>query len=384
MFKPNYKELLATSDLCSCMHKHPRWSTIKRQDEYNEMAKQAMNAIVAYLIASFAEEEGYKVSWENIPRASLYRAFQKVYAMSDTPEYIYESLMVDEQQLEEATLKEITKKADEAFAKELLHGWKSYEGQIYKAAMKIVTLLELLEYERECEPRIFAKKYQEVQDSMQKYMLIPGVAEIADEDGRIFEMLKKVSRLRSQIRWKEQAGRTTEFSVLEHLYDTALFAWLMALDKEPGDEATATKFFFMGIWHDVAETWTTDIPSPTKSKIKGLRAKSEDLELQYMEEHVYRALPNFLAKKVREVVFEDESNKEHKALMKGADYLSADRECYQMYLCGSLDRYFLGAIEGLSESVDAGKVILTPIGEKLHERFLKFARIRMQPFEELE
>ena len=54
------------------------------------MAKQALNVITSYLLASYCEKEGEKIVWENIPKIAVYRAFEKFFVRKDTPDYIFD------------------------------------------------------------------------------------------------------------------------------------------------------------------------------------------------------------------------------------------------------------------------------------------------------
>ena len=49
-----------------------------------------------------------------------------------------------------------------------------------------------------------------------------------------------------------------------------------------------------------------------------------------------------------------------KSLIKGADYLSADSECWRQYIAGSRDDYFLGAMLRRIPKINSGDVLLTP------------------------
>ena len=95
-----------------------------------------------------------------------------------------------------------------------------------------------------------------------------------DIHGSIFKILAKISKLRNQNRWAITCY-SVKCSVLGHLFDTGVFAYFMSLELDPEDEKIATEMFLMGIYHDIAETWTTDVPSPIKDRVAGLRKGTE-------------------------------------------------------------------------------------------------------------
>lgn len=372
----NLRMLKATNEVFKRLNILRRWTSFVTEDKYNELAKQALNCIVAYILACYSEAAGVTVKWERFPKIALYRAFQKAYVYFDTPEHIINEICkignIKKSTFDIVTREIITENADEAFAEFLCEGIGTTEFQIYRAATKIATYIELTENFTKINPHEYQIKTQEINKSLKEFQNIPGVNEIFDIDNPIFKVLQTISTLRNRNRWAVQAY-SIECSVLGHLFDTAVFAYFMALEQNPDDESNAAKMFFMGIFHDVAETWTTDIPSPIKDRISGFRAATEEYELKMLEEELYGKVPEFLAKKLQDVMFEDEANKEYKKLLKGADYLSADSECWRQYKAGSRDEYFLGAIRRRLPKIESGNVLLTPVCGELFNYFLEYA-----------
>lgn len=133
--------------------------------------------------------------------------------------------------------------------------------------------------------------------------------------------------------------------------------------------------FFMGVYHDIAEAWTTDIPSDIKDRITGFREATEIFEDRKLQENVYNVIPEFLQAKIKEVMFEEEDNLQYKKLMKGADYLSADSECWRQFVAGSRETYFLKSpIMGFEMQLLAGyNAKLPPLARELHNKFMKYA-----------
>jgi len=186
------------------------------------------------------------------------------------------------------------------------------------------------------------------------------LSEMMDMNGSVFKVLSKIATLRNQNRWAAETY-LVECSVLGHLFETGVYAYFMALELDPHDEETAAQRFFMGIFHDCPEAWTTDIPSPVKNRIKKLRKLTEALEMKMLEKHLFSQVPPFLAEKIKYVMMEDESNADIKPLMKGADYLSGDAECFRQYVAGCNDWYFRDAMRRNQELIAEGKIRVTPV-----------------------
>lgn len=374
--KLNLKQLKAVNEVFKRLNILRRWTTFVTEDRYNELAKQSLNCIVAYILASYSEKKGIIIKWERFPKIALYRAFQKAYVYFDTPEHILNEIReignIPKDAFNEITQQIIAENADEAFSTFLCEGVGTNEMKIYRAATKVATLVELVENTNRINNPEYNIKLQEIFKSLEEFEDLPGFKEVSDVRGNIFRVLESISTLRNKNRWAAQLY-SIESSVLGHLFDTAVFAYFMALEENAEDEVNAAKMFFMGIFHDVAETWTTDIPSPIKDRIPNFRAATEEYELKKLEEKLYSRVPKFLERKFREVMFEDEANKAYKKLLKGADYLSADSECWRQYKAGTRDEYFLGAIYRRISKIESGDVLLTPVCGELFEYYKKYA-----------
>lgn len=379
MLHLNYKQLKAANEVFRRLNKLRRWTSIISKGTYNELNKQALNCIIAYILACFVEESGELVVWERFPKIALYRAFQKIYIVFNTPEFKYNEIFelgnISKTQFHMATKEKIAAESDEEFADFLCEAVGTQEETIYKAATKIATYIELQELERQCPSTLYHKKLKNILSALKTYDNLPGMDVLLDVDSDIFKLLQFISNsgLRHHLRWCE-IGYLQECSILGHLFDTACFSYFMSLELEPNDEKLATDRFFMGIYHDLAEAWTTDIPSPIKDYIVGFRDACEQYEQKILEEQVYSKMPDFMKEKMRAVMFEDESNiAKHKALIKGGDYLSADSECWRQYVLGSRDPYFKKAMDRRLDGIKSGKVTLTPCCKMLFDYFRSYA-----------
>jgi len=367
MKKVTFKSMMAVNDVLRLLNNLRRWTDFTTQQKYNELNKQALNCIVAYMLAQRAEHEGKNICYENFPRIAIGRAFAKVYVYFDTPEHKINEICklsgISKREFDIVATQIIAEKTDDEFADFLAKGIGEYEVQIYKAATKIATYIELLEQQMTVSDM---SKFQEIERDLDEFRGIPGVEEFSDTESTVFKLWQKLSKLRNQTRWAT-CCYNVECSVLGHLFDTAGFAYLIALDESNFDETYATQMFFMGIFHDVAETWTKDIPSPIKDRIPGFRKATEEYELKNLEKHMYSKVPGYMAEALKSVMMEDASNKALKKKLKDADYLSADAECYRNLLSGSRDTYFCGAITRRPVT-DCSEIYVA-----MHEYFSKLA-----------
>lgn len=360
--------MVATNEVIGELGNLRRWTDFTTQQKYNELAKQAFNCLIAFMLAHCAEHNGKNIRYENFPRIAIGRAYAKAYVYYDTPEHKIEEICelsgIPKKVFDEVAFEIIAEKTDIEFADFVSKGIGEYETRIYKAATKIATYIELLEHQKTI---LKFGKIQELERNLKEYYDIPGVVEFSDTESSIFRVLQILSNLRNQNRWAT-CYYNVECSVLGHLFDTAVFAYFMALEKSNFDEKYASKLFFMGIFHDIAEVWTKDIPSPIKDRIPGFRKATEKYELQNLEEEFYSKLPDYIAVAIKDVMLEEEENKQYKKMLKAADYLSADSECFRNLLSGSRDQYFCQAIMSRTGSD------ITPICENLHNYFVEYAQ----------
>lgn len=371
----NLNNLKAVNEVFKRLNKLRRWTSFVTEGKYDELSKQALNCIIACLICACCETEGQTVRLERIPKIALYRAFQKAYVCFDVPEYIFDEILeiggIEKCEFDKATVEIIEAETDKSFTEFICEGINTYEMRIYQAASKIATLIELIENRfRMNDTDDYNSKMREITKYLDNFSDIPGVEELQDTKSHVFKVLQKISQLRNQNRWAVQCY-TIECSVLGHLFDTAVLAYFIGLEKYQ-TETLATKMFFMGCFHDVAEVWTKDIPSPIKDRIPGFREATEQYEKKMSQQKMYTVMPTALSNKVKSVMFEEDENLMFKKIMKGADYLSADSEIWRIYKSGSRDEYFVGAIHRFHEKLENGKAELTPHAMELHMYIMKY------------
>ena len=370
------KNLIAMNEVFKRLNNLRRWTEFTTNAKYDEISKQALNCFICFLLAKEVEKRGMNICWENFPKIAIFRAFQKAYVNFDTPEHILKAICdlggIDfNTQFNRATLRIISKKTNEEFTEWIKNSQGTYEETIYRAATKIATLLELEEIRTNINGD-YSLKYREIIESMKKYENIQGFSTMSNEE--CFKAYKDVSKLRNQNRWAAYSY-SVSCSVLGHLFDTAVFAYWMCIENHKSEEI-ATKCFFMGIFHDIPEAFTRDIPSPIKDGIRGFRKLTERYELKCMEENFYPKLITIsetLPNDVRGIMFEDETNREYKALMKGADYMSAVSEIVRQFMGGSRDPKFVEAIRDHNEKFKSGVASFTETTKEMYERMCRYA-----------
>lgn len=351
-----------------------RWTSLISEGKYNELAKQALNCLVSFILATeYETRENVRLDWNAFPKIALFRAYQKVFVNYDIPENILHEICrmgeIPEGSFVQVTKEIIEEKTSSDFADWLFQGCGTTEEKIYRAATKIATHIELRDIRQKINGD-YDDKYDELVRSSEKYEKIPGFLEL--KEGLAFDVLRNVSHLRNQNRWAAYSYQS-DCSVLGHLFDTAVFAYLMSFEKGYKEEI-ATKNFFMGIFHDVPEAFTMDIPSPIKDKIPGFRQLTEAYELRVMEEKFYPSFSEPVQKALRDIMFENEENSDMKCLMKGADYMSAVSEIWRQAAAGSKDPELMEALLNHGIKFNSGKAEIGDPEARLYDEIKEFCK----------
>ncbi len=372
----NLKIMLALTEVFTRLNSLRRWTSVISDESHNEMSKQSLNCIIAEMLAVYAKEHGKMIVFERFPKIATYRAFQKVYLYFDTPQHIRNKICelgnIPLDAFQKTTIDIISELTNEEFANFICEGVGTYEMELYRAATKIASLVELKEIAHLMDTDEYFDKSKEIQQDLSRYSYIPGVDEFSDFHGTYFKIFSAFSKLRYQPRWSVQpySKSCVDFG---HLFSTAVLGYFSTLEYTNGDEKLATKLFEHGIVHDIPEVWTTDVPSPTKKRIPGFRPALKKYEEFCLRENVYAKVPNYMEQYIRSIMEVDEKSMDFK-LLKGADYLSADIECYIIYVAGCRHPYmYKSAILGFDKDLQENRYILSPSCKQLHDRIKRFA-----------
>lgn len=342
----NLDDLLAVNKMLFELLCLRRWSEVTvTNGKFTEQAKQAINCMIAYFWAHELEHLGHTIDFTKFPKLALFRGFTKT-LQCDVSEHnldiIFKLGNVSKSSFTEMIWGEIEKNCSPEFYHHLQVDPDCIEAQIYRAATKVSTYLELKEIRGLIAEKDYLSKEQQLQEVLKKYAKLPCYDQIMSAPYQ--EIFRNFSKLRNRIRWAKHPN-IVQCSVLGHMYDVAIMAYLMSLEVNPEDEELASKFFFMGIFHDFPEAWTGDMPSPIKDSIPGLRKATEEFENLVMNEYVYTHLPDYMADAIRAVMMEDDENVQYKAFLKKSDNFSAFVECWREIDAGSHHDYYENVVK---------------------------------------
>lgn len=362
--------------LCYDMTMLRRWSTSAIPNPaFNELSKYGYNSLSVFILAArYEEKSDEKINWALLPKIIIFKLLEKDYIFNDLPKQKVKKIANGKFDEKMGKLVEIlSEELGKEFIEFLLDGWygkKTVEEQIVLAATKIATIHEL--YIIYKIPIAFASMNNAMEEDYNKYQKIHDekVAEVEefvtdevvkelfydsiDKNSATYKLLSEASEnLRNQNRFPT-CPYLVECTILGHLFETGILAYVMALEERMSPEEAA-RYFFMGIWHDFPEAFTRDMPSTIKDGFD-LRDASEKSEENAMENNVYSKVSPYVAEKIKAHMFEAQGNEGYRLLTKGADYFSAFYEIMKQFDCGSRSKVFYKAAKEHKSKVNKENV----------------------------
>lgn len=328
---------------------------------FKKEEKEALNAMIAVILWNeYAVKENKEVNFD----ACIAYIINRIIRKSLTWDYKPENILYIRQNFGGYTEKEAV------YVRELFEKATSEEfvDEIVKSAAKISSEEEMIfqvakhfahwiEYEQ-IKGTIYKENRRAIKRDLKKQLKEYNVKNYVSKP--LSKLVYQMSWSRNIVRW-QSCGSILECNILCHMLETAIFGWLMAheFNRELGfDKFSPAQVFMIGLYHDISEIWTDDIPSPCKNGIGSeqdglLRAVTEMQERVALSEHFYAALSPKVAKYFKQnIMLEELEDKELHKLLKNADYFSADYECYWQIAKGSRILKFANVIKS---SIDAAE-----------------------------
>ncbi len=145
----------------------------------------------------------------------------------------------------------------------------------------------------------------------------------------------------SKIRWLQRWGlkrNTVRENVMEHSWEVAAIAHGLALIRNryfDGD-VDVNAVVVAAIYHDCSEVITGDMPSPIKYHSSEITHAYKSIERE-AERELLSLLPVELQADYEPVMIEEKIPKDHKALIKAADTISAYIKCQMELSAGNAE-----------------------------------------------
>ncbi len=159
-----------------------------------------------------------------------------------------------------------------------------------------------------------------------------------------------ISRMKYIERWALMRNTVTE-NISEHSLEVSILAHALAVigNERLGREVNAERAALIGIYHDVTEIITGDMPTPIKYFNEGIQGAFKAVE-HAAAERLLGMLPEDMRKSYEAVLFPREEEAHLWKLVKAADKLSALIKCIEERKAGNTE--FLSAEKSLRKILE--------------------------------
>ena len=160
-----------------------------------------------------------------------------------------------------------------------------------------------------------------------------------------------LSRMKFIRRWGLMRNTQPE-NIQEHTARVAMIAHALAVIKNRfyHGQVDPARTAVLALYHDASEVLTGDLPTPVKYFNRDMKATYQKIETQAVKK-LFDMLPEKLKKDYWSILIGDESEKEHRALVKAADKLCAYLKCLEEISAGNPE--FSKAVQSLRKTVEA-------------------------------
>lgn len=158
------------------------------------------------------------------------------------------------------------------------------------------------------------------------------------------------SRMKNINRWALMRN-TREESLSQHSFDTAAVAHALAVigNRRLGKSYNAERAALLGLYHDMPEILTGDMPTPVKYYNSGIRKCFSEIETA-AQESIINTLPEYMRTDYAPLLTQERENG-LKKLVKAADKISALIKCTEERQSGNME--FSAAEKSTAEAIKA-------------------------------
>lgn len=166
-----------------------------------------------------------------------------------------------------------------------------------------------------------------------------------------YHFFAMVSRMKYIDRWALMRN-TRQENITEHAHEVAVIAHALAVlrNRRFGGQADAARAALLGLYHDLPETLTGDLPTPVKYHSPEIRAAYRAVEDSACT-RLTAMLPGDLRPDYEPFFFPAQEDAELWPLVKAADKISALAKCMEEEKAGN--REFIRAKDALLQAVRA-------------------------------
>jgi putative hydrolase of HD superfamily len=302
-----------------------RWNNLPRIEEFTILDNIGLRLHIALLLASIEISRGNKVNEELILKKILFSTFPKLILSDISYEFKKYITEIDPNIMNEVTRKVFDFLFSFDFTPEIKEDIQAtvdtnseLEDRIVKTSRLYASYLETT-----YNASVFEYDYRDSMKALNNAILqekknYKAFKELF-EDNNHHEYLLIIRRLVHAKRWN-QNKRKYPISVMAHLVIVAFIGYILQIiEKANGKDFDLTLVLKRGLFHDIPESITGDIITPTKRIVPHFKAILVEAEERMLEKNFFPIIPE-VARKEFSTLMTDESSPESK-LVKYADDL---------------------------------------------------------------
>jgi putative hydrolase of HD superfamily len=219
------------------------------------------------------------------------------------------------------------------------------EGRIVKAADLYAAFKEA-EINNRIYPEYYSYEKIQIQDTLNTMRKRLVSLDMILDSRRLRKYLDMIRTLEFSVRWNRQ-HRNIQTTVAGHTFMVTLIAYLITLtDKIDND----SDILLRAVFHDVPESLTGDIISPTKRRVKGFESVVEEVEEYMISKYINPLIPKALKNKIDEYSLHPFDGEEGK-VVRTADLTAAILECEMEIESGNVNDIFVNAKTSMRKEI---------------------------------
>lgn len=160
-----------------------------------------------------------------------------------------------------------------------------------------------------------------------------------------------LARMKYIQRWGLMRNTVAE-NIQEHSLQVGMIAHSLAVIRNTYFQGNLDvgKAALLGMYHEVSEIFTGDLPTPVKYFNSQIKTVYKDIE-GMAQEKMYQLLPDALQESYRSLLMQQEEDKELWRIVKAADKISAYLKCVEELKVGN--REFSDAVQVIKQELEA-------------------------------
>ncbi|ACR80607.1 MULTISPECIES: YfbR-like 5'-deoxynucleotidase [Kosmotoga] len=351
-----YQWIVKLLELSTNLFTMYRWNNLPTIMRTNEAQNAFISAQFSLLMSELANLGGEKINEQNLLKRILLKELPKCVLSDisvDTKVLIKEFAPEKWDAVFSTAVEEVVsilpEKTKKDFSETILNARdESPEG-------RIITVADLLsaKLEAEIHSRFFPEFYEEplrrLKETLKEFNDFQPYKALVNSDW--FENYRRaLIVLLSAVRWN-RLNRNVKTTVAGHSFYVAISGFLLAYtENQNGNSVDLVEVVKRTLFHDIPESVTGDIITPTKKKVPGFEEVISRVEEHMVNQRIFDSMDSELVKKLKPRILDPFAGKEGE-MVRSADLLAAIVECLMEIETGNNQPAFRSALNSMLDQL---------------------------------